>query len=156
MDAISFVLGVKSAQLRSTQLKDLIYRGRKAAEPIEDAGVDENGDQIQAQQVAENGAKKGKGKAKAGAKGGKGKAKLGKRKNREDDSEASEEEEEEEDEDEEEEEEEEPRGENDAHSAWVMAVYADKNDKEFRYKRRYVSLTARVLYLKPLTSASTS
>lgn len=31
MDAISFVLGVKSAQLRSTQLKDLIYRGRRAA-----------------------------------------------------------------------------------------------------------------------------
>lgn len=30
MDAISFVLGVKSAQLRSTQLKDLVYRGRKA------------------------------------------------------------------------------------------------------------------------------
>lgn len=26
MDAISFVLGVRSAQLRSTQLKDLIYR----------------------------------------------------------------------------------------------------------------------------------
>lgn len=30
MDAISFVLGVKSAQLRSTQLRDLVYRGRKA------------------------------------------------------------------------------------------------------------------------------
>lgn len=30
MDAISFVLGVKSAQLRSTQLRDLIYRGRTA------------------------------------------------------------------------------------------------------------------------------
>ena len=29
-DAISFVLGVKSAQLRSTQLRDLVYRGRKA------------------------------------------------------------------------------------------------------------------------------
>ncbi|KAN0065181.1 Structural maintenance of chromosomes protein 1 [Thecaphora frezii] len=29
MDAISFVLGVKSAQLRSSQLKDLIFRGRK-------------------------------------------------------------------------------------------------------------------------------
>lgn len=29
MDAISFVLGVKSAQLRSNQLRDLIYRGRK-------------------------------------------------------------------------------------------------------------------------------
>ncbi|ORY02505.1 cohesin complex subunit psm1 [Basidiobolus meristosporus CBS 931.73] len=28
MDAISFVLGVKSSQLRSSQLKDLIYRGR--------------------------------------------------------------------------------------------------------------------------------
>lgn len=27
MDAISFVLGVRSAQLRSTQLKDLIYKG---------------------------------------------------------------------------------------------------------------------------------
>lgn len=26
MDAISFVLGVRSAQLRSSQLKDLIYR----------------------------------------------------------------------------------------------------------------------------------
>ena len=28
MDAISFVLGIKSSQLRSTQLRDLIYRGR--------------------------------------------------------------------------------------------------------------------------------
>ena len=28
MDAISFVLGVKSAQLRSSQLKDLVYRDR--------------------------------------------------------------------------------------------------------------------------------
>lgn len=31
MDAISFVLGIKSAQLRSSQLRDLIYRGRKLA-----------------------------------------------------------------------------------------------------------------------------
>ncbi|PVU96555.1 hypothetical protein BB561_001099 [Smittium simulii] len=30
MDAISFVLGVQSSQLRSTQLKDLIYRGPKS------------------------------------------------------------------------------------------------------------------------------
>lgn len=29
MDAISFVLGVKSKQLRSGQLKDLVYRGRR-------------------------------------------------------------------------------------------------------------------------------
>lgn len=28
MDAISFVLGIKSSQLRSSQLKDLVYRGR--------------------------------------------------------------------------------------------------------------------------------
>ena len=31
MDAISFVLGVKSSQLRSSQLKDLVYRGRRLA-----------------------------------------------------------------------------------------------------------------------------
>jgi structural maintenance of chromosome 1 len=31
MDAISFVLGVKSVQLRSSQLKDLVYRGRRLA-----------------------------------------------------------------------------------------------------------------------------
>src|SRR5260221_2857249 len=40
MDAISFVLGVKSAQLRSSQLKDLIYRGRKLAKQT---GEVENG-----------------------------------------------------------------------------------------------------------------
>ncbi|EJU02332.1 condensin complex subunit SMC1 [Dacryopinax primogenitus] len=47
MDAISFVLGVKSSHLRSGQLKDLIYRGRKlgredGAEEAED--VEESGD----------------------------------------------------------------------------------------------------------------
>lgn len=31
MDAISSILGVKSAQLRSSRLKDLIYRGRRLA-----------------------------------------------------------------------------------------------------------------------------
>ena len=35
MDAISFVLGVKSAQLRSSQLKDLVYRGRRLARDSE-------------------------------------------------------------------------------------------------------------------------
>jgi structural maintenance of chromosome 1 len=39
MDAISFVLGVKSAQLRSTQLKDLVYRGRKPAH-VEEESMD--------------------------------------------------------------------------------------------------------------------
>ncbi|KAL5498941.1 SMC1_1 [Sanghuangporus vaninii] len=37
MDAISFVLGVKSAQLRSSQLKDLVYRGRRLGKSAADA-----------------------------------------------------------------------------------------------------------------------
>ncbi|TFY79840.1 hypothetical protein EWM64_g4174 [Hericium alpestre] len=46
MDAISFVLGVKSAQLRSSQLKDLVYRGRRLArEPAEGSeAVDDDED----------------------------------------------------------------------------------------------------------------
>jgi structural maintenance of chromosome 1 len=47
MDAISFVLGVKSAQLRSSQLKDLVYRGRRLAsdEPSEmDEDEEETGE----------------------------------------------------------------------------------------------------------------
>ena len=35
MDAISFVLGVKSSVLRSSQLRDLVYRGRRAAKGVE-------------------------------------------------------------------------------------------------------------------------
>lgn len=44
MDAISFVLGIKSAQLRSSQLKDLVYRGRRLArqEGQEEAAQDED------------------------------------------------------------------------------------------------------------------
>jgi structural maintenance of chromosome 1 len=41
MDAISFVLGVKSVQLRSSQLKDLVYRGKKAREDDTDGQGDE-------------------------------------------------------------------------------------------------------------------
>ncbi|KAF8680490.1 Structural maintenance of chromosomes protein [Rhizoctonia solani] len=47
MDAISFVLGVKSAQLRSSQLKDLVYRGRRLERTGEDgqeAGSDDEGE----------------------------------------------------------------------------------------------------------------
>ena len=40
MDAISFVLGIKSAQLRSSQLRDLIYRGRA----MQDDDDDDEGD----------------------------------------------------------------------------------------------------------------
>lgn len=43
MDAISFVLGVKSAQLRSSQLKDLVYRGRKLAKDSAE-GAEASGD----------------------------------------------------------------------------------------------------------------
>jgi len=51
MDAISFVLGVKSAQLRSTQLKDLVYRGRKAAQDAKEMGMDINEDDFPATQT---------------------------------------------------------------------------------------------------------
>ncbi|KAJ2910478.1 Structural maintenance of chromosomes protein 1 [Coemansia aciculifera] len=44
MDAISFVLGVRSAHLRSTQLKDLVYRGR-TVETRNGHIIDEAGDQ---------------------------------------------------------------------------------------------------------------
>ena len=43
MDAISFVLGVKSAQLRSSQLKDLVYRGRRLARGPTDGSEDTQG-----------------------------------------------------------------------------------------------------------------
>jgi structural maintenance of chromosome 1 len=78
MDAISFVLGVKSAQLRSTQLRDLVYRGRKELQ-VEGEDVD---DETQAS-AADVGP--------------------------------------------------------DARTAWVMAVYADDKDKEWRFKRRSVA-----------------
>ncbi|GAA5851241.1 hypothetical protein JCM8547_004180 [Rhodosporidiobolus lusitaniae] len=102
MDAISFVLGVRSASLRSTALKDLIYRsGRKKRD------------------------RKGKGKAVEG-------------------------EEDEEDEEEDEDEEGSGEGESDGQqegededgevggerTAWVMAVYVDKEEqKEWRFQR---------------------
>lgn len=45
MDAISFVLGVKSAQLRSSQLKDLVYRGRRLARSAEGEDQEEDGEE---------------------------------------------------------------------------------------------------------------
>ena len=45
MDAISFVLGVKSAQLRSSQLKDLVYRGRQLAKSADDGSETEDEDE---------------------------------------------------------------------------------------------------------------
>lgn len=87
MDAISFVLGVRSSSLRSAALKDLIYRSGRT--------------------------KKGKGKAA--------------------DQDAEDEEEEEESESEPERDgEEEVDGER---RAWVMAVYIDSDDKEWRFQR---------------------
>ncbi|KAF7558965.1 hypothetical protein G7046_g5195 [Stylonectria norvegica] len=45
MDAISFVLGIKSSHLRSTHLKDLVYRGRvlKTSKINDDGSADANG-----------------------------------------------------------------------------------------------------------------
>jgi len=64
MDAISFVLGVKSAQLRSSQLRDLVYRGRRLAKNgingVEDVeGEDENeNDEQEEEEEGEGTAKK--------------------------------------------------------------------------------------------------
>lgn len=82
MDAISFVLGVKSAQLRSSQLKDLVYRGRRLArrdEPME------------------------------------------------------------EEQEEEDQEEETQEGEGTSQKAWVLAVYEDEANKEWKFQRTYVT-----------------
>ena len=54
MDAISFVLGVKSAQLRSTQLRDLVYRGGARDEDQEDAGTEDDEDEPTQTQQARN------------------------------------------------------------------------------------------------------
>lgn len=78
MDAISFVLGVKSAQLRSSQLKDLVYRGRRLAKD----GVEQGSEAVQ-----------------------------------EEDSDDNEE------------------GEGTAKKAWVLAVYVDADEKEWRFQR---------------------
>ncbi len=129
MDAISFVLGVKSAQLRSTQLKELIYRGRKAAEGPEDEDDEDGGEPSQRRGKA--GHVNGKGK-KANGKGKAAGAKktLGKRKTRDADSDATTEEEDEASADEDDE-----GSYNDASSAWVAAIYEDEAGREWVYKR---------------------
>ncbi|KAH9848926.1 cohesin complex subunit psm1 [Lenzites betulinus] len=60
MDAISFVLGVKSAQLRSSQLKDLVYRGRRLARNPDGEGA---GPSQQQQEDDEEGEGEGEGTA---------------------------------------------------------------------------------------------
>ena len=58
MDAISFVLGIKSSQLRSSQLRDLIYRGRilKESNGINERdGEDEDDELTQTQTQRTNG-----------------------------------------------------------------------------------------------------
>ncbi|KAF8996172.1 condensin complex subunit SMC1 [Cyathus striatus] len=56
MDAISFVLGVKSAQLRSSQLKDLVYRGRRLARS--DEGTQDDDEEEEEEGEGEGTAKK--------------------------------------------------------------------------------------------------
>jgi len=51
MDAISFVLGIKSSQLRSSQLRDLIYRGRILKESNDVNGEEEGPSQSQTQRT---------------------------------------------------------------------------------------------------------
>ena len=84
MDAISFVLGVKSAQLRSSQLKDLVYRGRKLATN----GVEEGSGPVQNEGDAEG------------------------------------------------------DGEGTAKKAWVLAIYEDEKQQEWRFQRTFVSFAS--------------
>jgi hypothetical protein len=84
MDAISFVLGVKSAILRSSQLRDLVYRGRR---------LEKSKDGKEAEAETQ-------------------------------DAVASDEED--------------VRGEGDAKTAWVLAVFQDAEKKEWLFKRTYV------------------
>ena len=46
MDAVSFVFGVKTAQLRSSQLKDLVHRGRRLAKNVVDGSQAVNGEEV--------------------------------------------------------------------------------------------------------------
>lgn len=55
MDAISFVLGVQSAQLRSQNLKDLIYRGRLASESGDSTANDPTSAHVMAMYQKDNG-----------------------------------------------------------------------------------------------------
>ncbi|TEB34053.1 condensin complex subunit SMC1 [Coprinellus micaceus] len=52
MDAISFVLGVKSAQLRSSQLKDLVYRGRRLANGTQTQDDEEEEEEVEGEGTA--------------------------------------------------------------------------------------------------------
>ena len=83
MDAISFVLGVKSAQLRSSQLKDLVYRGRRLAADAVDDG-DESGPQDEGEVEGED------------------------------------------------------EGEGTARKAWVLAIFEDEKQQEWRFQRTFV------------------
>lgn len=57
MDAISFVLGIRSSQLRSAQLKDLVYRGRKALQVEGEDGMEvDEADETQEAQGTQSGA----------------------------------------------------------------------------------------------------
>lgn len=86
MDAISFVLGVRSSSLRSSALKDLIYRSGKNEGKGKGKAKNQNGEESGDEELSEN-----------------------------------------------EGEEDEVDGER---KAWVIAVYVDKNEKEWRFQRR--------------------
>lgn len=58
MDAISFVLGVRSNQLRSSQLKDLIFRGRRLNRDPDDDGENQSDEDEDDEEGGEGTAKK--------------------------------------------------------------------------------------------------
>ncbi|KDQ52106.1 hypothetical protein JAAARDRAFT_210702 [Jaapia argillacea MUCL 33604] len=95
MDAISFVLGVKSRELRSSQLRDLVYRGRRIPRGGGEGGVD-------ASYVTSDGSGPIEPDAEAEVEA---------------------------------EEEGEDGRQGEEKKAWVMAVFVDKDGKEWKFKR---------------------
>jgi len=106
MDAISFVLGVRSVSLRSTALKDLVYRsGRKVKKDKKGKGKaiegdDEDEDEEMDQDDGEGGGTESEGEDQDEEDGG------------------------------------EEEGQDGERTAWVMAVYVDQEaQKEWRFQR---------------------
>jgi len=108
MDAISFVLGVRSVSLRSTALKDLVYRsGRKVKKDRKGKGKAVEGEEDDEDEEMNGDDEEEEGGEEGGSEG--------------------------EDQDKEEEGEE---GQDGERTAWVMAVYVDQEaQKEWRFQR---------------------
>ncbi|TPX51585.1 hypothetical protein SeMB42_g00124 [Synchytrium endobioticum] len=121
MDAISFVLGVKSNQLRSAQLKELIYKGTRLANEPGDGNHDDHADQASAHTKGKK-PKKPPTKARA-------------RKRRRDQDDHSDDDDDEAEEEEEDDDDADKENANNPSRAWVTAVIRTSKGREIRFTR---------------------